>query len=600
MDFDHNAPDIHQAADALDQLAHAALARVNAGLSPVSLARAWTDWLLNLAVSPGTQARLGTEAQTLGVAWLHASLRAAAPRLLPAAPDADGPDAQTDRPLKAPQPQDPRFDDPAWNHWPWSAMASASQSWERWWDSAAELRGMEPHSREQLRFFSRQWLDMVSPGNCLLSNPQALRKAADTRGQSLVEGLGHAVDEWRLRHGLPPLQPGREVLAPGQGLAMTPGRVVLRNDLIELIQYQPVTPQVLAEPVLIVPSCIMKFYILDLSPHNSMVRWLVAQGHTVYIVSWRNPDQNDALLTLDDYVRLGVLDALDHVHRATQRPVHLAGYCLGGTFSAIAAAALTRRVVTDNPQPPLASLTLMAAETDFSEPGEMGVLIDTAQVEMLEDMMAEQGFLSGRQMAGSFQFLHSRELVWSQRTRSVLLGEPPYSNDLMVWNADVTRLPAVMHSQYLRHMYLGNDLAEGRYTFEGQVVSLHDISVPLFAVGTVKDHVSPWRSVFKIHQLVDSDVTFVLTSGGHNAGIVSEPGHAGRHYQMQTTTPAGHRPAPDEWVATAAHRQGSWWEAWSSWMQGHGSDGRIDARQPPADPALGAAPGHYVMQRHGD
>ena len=219
---------------------------------------------------------------------------------------------------------------------------------------------------------------------------------------------------------------------------------------------------------------------------------------------------------------------------------------------------------------------------------------------MLEDMMAEQGFLSGQQMAGSFQFLHSRELVWSQRTRSVLLGEPPYSNDLMTWNADVTRLPAVMHSQYLRHMYLGNDLAVGRYAFKGDAVSLHDISVPLFAIGTVKDHVSPWRSVFKLHQLVDSDVTFVLTSGGHNAGIVSEPGHAGRHYQIQTTAKADRRPTPNEWAATAARCESSWWEAWSDWMQGNGADTMVDARQPPADSSLGAAPGQYVMLRYGD
>lgn len=600
MPSENSSLRLHQAADALDQLAHAALARVHVGLSPVSLARAWTDWALNLAVSPGTQARLGTEAQTIGLAWLNDSLRAAVTRLQPMAPIAHGPDADTDVPNSAQPPKDPRFDDSAWNQWPWSAMASANQSWERWWQSAAELRGMERHSREQLRFFSRQWLDMVSPGNGLLSNPQALQKAADTRGQSLVVGMGHAVDEWRLRHGLTPLQPSSEVLAPGQGLAMSPGQVVLRNDLIELIQYQPVTMQVNAEPVLIVPSCIMKFYILDLSPHNSMVRWLVAQGHTVYIVSWRNPDENDALLSLDDYVRMGVLDALDHVRSATQQQVHLAGYCLGGTFTAIAAAALAPPEASTSSPSPLASLTLMAAETDFSEPGEMGVLIDAAQVEMLEDLMAEQGFLSGRQMAGSFQFLHSRELVWSQRTRSVLLGEPPYSNDLMVWNADVTRLPAVMHSQYLRHMYLGNDLAEGRYTFEGQAISLRDITVPLFAVGTAKDHVSPWRSVFKVHQLVDADVTFVLTNGGHNAGIVSEPGHAGRHYQMQTTAQVDKQPSPDQWVATAAHRQGSWWEAWSGWMQGHGSGEMVDARQPPVEPALGAAPGRYVMLRHGD
>jgi polyhydroxyalkanoate synthase len=596
----HN-PELHHAAAALDQLAHAALARINVGLSPVSLGRAWNDWLLNLAVSPGTQARLATEAQTLGLSWLADSLRAAAaPRLQPKGSTGEEHEPQTDALRPDGAPADPRFGDASWNQWPWSAMASANAAWEQWTKSAVALRGMEPHSREQLQFLGRQWLDMVSPSNGLLSNPQALHKAIDTRGQSLVTGLGHAMDEWRQRHGLKPHHVEPEVLAPGQGLAMTPGQVVFRNDLIELIQYNAVTAQVHAEPVLIIPSCIMKYYILDLSSHNSMVRWLVGQGHTVYIVSWRNPDENDALLTLDDYVHLGVLEALAHVHATLQQPVHLAGYCLGGTFAAMAAAALDRASAPESAVPRLASLTLMAAEADFSEPGEMGVLIDTAQVEMLEDMMAEQGFLSGRQMAGSFQFLHSRELVWSQRTRTVLLGEAPYSNDLMAWNADVTRLPAVMHSQYLRHMYLGNDLAEGRCTFEGEVLSLKDISAPVFAIGTVKDHVSPWRSVFKLHQLLDSDVTFVLTNGGHNAGIVSEPGHAGRHYQMHTTARNDKRPTPDDWAATAAPCQGSWWEAWSGWMQQHGSGGKVDARQPPVDPALGAAPGRYVRVRYAD
>jgi polyhydroxyalkanoate synthase len=568
--------DMHEAAAAFDQLAHATLARVSGGVSPVSLARAWTDWALNLGVSPGSQARLCTEAQMLALAWAQGAR---------GAQDAT----------------DPRFADPAWSHWPWSAMVSASQACEQWWAQAADLRGMEPHSREQLQFFAKQWLDMVSPGNHLLSNPQALKKAVDSRGQSLLAGLGHAADQWRQRVGLAPKHTTTSELAPGQGLAMTPGQVVLRNDLIELIQYQPVTTEVFAQPVLIVPSCIMKFYILDLSPHNSMVRWLVSQGHTVYIISWRNPDSDDALLTLDDYVRQGVLSALGHVHQATQQPVHLAGYCLGGTFTSIAAAAMAGHEDEAGTAPALASLTLMAAETDFSEPGELGILIDSAQVDMLEDMMAQQGYLSGRQMAGSFQFLHSRELVWSQRTRSLLMGEPTYSNDLMVWNADVTRLPAVMHSQYLRHMYLGNDLAGGRYTFENHVVSLPDIRVPVFAVGTGKDHVSPWRSVFKIHQQVDADVTFALTNGGHNAGILSEPGHAGRHYQLHTTARSAGRPTPDHWAATAPHHQGSWWEAWSNWLQGHGpNQGVVEAREAPVDPELGPAPGRYVMQRYAD
>jgi polyhydroxyalkanoate synthase subunit PhaC len=580
-----NNTELNQAAAALDQVAHAALARASKGLSPASLGKAWTDWVFNLAISPGTQMRITTTAQQLLTDWIKQSVRAAQPGR-DEAPAAESPTAEA-------LTQDARFADPAWQTFPWSAWAGANKACELWWQDATRLRGIDPHAQEQLQFFARQWLDMVSPSNTLLTNPQALERAARTGSNSLVEGMKHAADDWRVEHHLPPRHRTGSALGPGTGLAMTPGQVVLRNDLIELIQYAPTTAAVQAEPVLIVPSCIMKFYILDLSPHNSMVRWLVGQGHTVYIVSWRNPDQHDALLDMDDYVRMGVLDPLHHVHDATQAPVHLSGYCLGGTFVSIAAASLG-----DTEQ--LASVTLMAAETDFSEPGEMGVLIDSAQVDMLEDLMAEQGFLSGRQMAGSFQFLHSRELVWSQRTHTVLLGEAPHSNDLMEWNADVTRLPAVMHSQYLNRMYLGNDLAQGRFHFENRRVALHDIRAPMFVVGTERDHVSPWRSVFKIHQLVGGDVCFVLTNGGHNAGIVSEPGHAGRHYQMQTTTHTQARPMPDAWTRNAPRLEGSWWEAWSRWLNEQGSGSTVAARQPPADAGLGTAPGGYVMVRYDD
>jgi polyhydroxyalkanoate synthase subunit PhaC len=309
---------------------------------------------------------------------------------------------------------------------------------------------------------------------------------------------------------------------------------------------------------------------------------------------------------MDDYVNEGILASMDHVHQATGENVHLMGYCLGGTFAAMATAALEHAHGTRNGKDHngdghgLASLTLLAAETDFREPGEMGVLIDEAQVRMLEDMMAETGFLTGRQMAGSFQFLHSRELVWSSRTRRWLLGEDDVPNDLMMWNADVTRLPAAMHSQYLRQCFLHNDLASGNFALSGHAISLRDIHLPVFAVGTVKDHVAPWRSVYKLHRLFSSPVTFVLTNGGHNAGIVSEPGHAGRHYQQLTLEVDEPRLSPDEWVQQAPQHEGSWWLAWSEWMVQHGSGRKVKARMPAHDDELGAAPGRYVMVRYGD
>ena len=282
--------------------------------------------------------------------------------------------------------------------------------------------------------------------------------------------------------------------------------------------------------------------------------------------------------------------------------MHACGYCLGGTLLAIGAAALARpqRVQRAELLAPLASVSLLAAETDFSEPGEMGVLIDESQVAMLEDLMAERGFLSGRQMAGSFQFLHSRELVWSAQTRELLLGERLRPNDLMAWNADVTRMPAAMHSEYLRRCYLRNELAEYRYPVEGQPVSLADIRLPVFAVGTEKDHVSPWRSVYKLHRLTHTELCFVLTNGGHNAGIVSEPGHAKRHYAMHTRRPGDPVRDPDSWLAHARRHEGSWWTAWHAWLLAHGSHAQVPARAIDAATALADAPGGYVQVRYND
>ena len=598
----------HQRADDsaqhLDRLATAAMARFWHGISPISLALAYTDWALHLWSSPGSQARLWGKAVQHGADWWADASRVAW-RPWGLGPAGLSPGEPKSSAFQAVE-QDPRFTAEEWQQWPWIGWAAASEAWEAWWQGASALRGMQPHSREQMAFYGRQLIDLWSPSNWLISNPQAMHAAWTSGGQTLLKGWGQALREWRMEPAAEPAPVAS--LGPGRGLAMTPGQVVFRNALIELLQYAPATAQVQAEPVLIAPSCIMKYYILDLSPHNSLVRWLVAQGHTVYIVSWRNPDQSDALLGMDDYVRDGVLAALDHVHSATGEPVHLMGYCLGGTFAAIAAAALgggdaqVGRPARDGGEGtgPLATLSLLAAETDFTEPGEMGVLIDEAQVRLLEDMMAEQGFLTGKQMAGSFQFLHSRELVWSSLTRRWLLGEDEVPNDLMVWNADVTRLPAVMHSQYLRSCFLNNDLAEGRLLFQGQPVSLRDIRVPVFAVGTVKDHVAPWRSVYKVHRLVAGEVTFVLTNGGHNAGIVSEPGHPRRFYQLFTTPPREPWRSADEWQALAPRHEGSWWPAWSAWLVSHGQGRAVTARQPVPDAALGPAPGRYVMVRYGD
>ncbi|MDH4290614.1 MAG: alpha/beta fold hydrolase, partial [Aquincola sp.] len=428
---------------------------------------------------------------------------------------------------------------------------------------------------------------------------------ADSWGAHLMKGAKHW---WSDLTGIPTEEDIAEArrFEVGRNLAITPGKVVYRNRLVELIRYAPQTRAVHPEPLFVVPSWIMKYYILDLQPHNSLVRYLVQQGHTVYMLSWLNPDAGDRDLTMDDYLRLGVLDALARIgalHGKSQA-VHAMGYCLGGTLLAIAAAALGRdggrkALAAADRLPPIASLTLLAAQTDFSEPGELGLFIDESQIGYLDAITTGQGYLTGKQMAGSFQFLHSRDLVWTRRMREYLMGEREQRTDLMAWNADTTRMPARMHHEYLTALYLRNALATSSYRVEGRAVSLADIRWPVFMVGTERDHISPWRSVYKLHHLCDAEITFVLTSGGHNAGIISEPGHAGRTYRIASRPAQGAWVDANHWLERAPVCEGSWWPAWHEWLAARSSP-LHKARPIPVGAALCDAPGRYVMQRYED
>ena len=575
----HKPSTAAEAAAALDRQSRSALGSITGGLSPISLGLAMADWAWHLAAAPGTASRLTTEG---AVAWADAMRQTLTCRGVPSG--------------------DLRYVHEGWSQWPFCAYANTHHTAENWWREATRLRGMDHHHQDVVQLLSRQWLDMLAPSNWPWTNPQVIETTLQTRGGNVMRGFSHAMDDWRQVHGLCPQQNlDLPLYRPGHEVACTPGAVVFKNHLVELIQYAPSTTEVQREPIFIVPSWIMKYYILDLSPHNSMVRYLVEQGHTVFMLSWRNPDEHDALLDMKDYLRLGVFEPLAEITERTGGvPIHTMGYCLGGTLLSMGAAALVRPdgVHTD-PIAPLASMTLLAAQLDFGDPGELGVLLDESQVALLEDMMAERGFLAGQQMAGSFQFLRARDLVWSARMHEYLLGEPEVPNDLMSWNADVTRMPAVMHSNYLHSFYLHNDLAEGRYEVGGEPVSLADLRLPVFAVGTIKDHVTPWRSAFKVKRLVRGDVTFVLTSGGHNAGVVSEPGHAGRYYQMMKTPAGDLRLSPDAFQRQASHVDGSWWPAWNHWLLAHSSK-RVPARKILAEDVLVAAPGRYVMVRYLD
>ena len=567
----------------LDHAKEALIARATGGLSPAALSLAFADWFVHLLVAPGKQMELAAlatrNAAQLFEYWQGALLGIAAP------------------PVTQVLPGDDRFRAAAWQIEPFHLWQQAFLLTEQWWSAATHgMPGTTRHHEDVVSFGARQWLDLFAPANFALTNPEVLQRTMATGGINLAQGAYHAFeDASRIAAGKPPV--GTERFQVGVDLAATPGSVVFRNHLIELIQYRPTTEKVAAEPVLIVPAWIMKYYILDLSPHNSLIRYLVDQGHTVFCISWRNVDEDDRDLGFDDYRNLGVMAALDAVSRIVpDQKIHATGYCLGGTLLAVAAAAMAN-VHGER----LASVTLFAAQTDFTEPGELQLFIDESQVYFLESMMWERGYLGANQMTGSFRLLQSNDLIWSRVVHDYLLGERSPMIDLMAWNADPTRMPYRMHSEYLRKLFLDNDLACARYEVDGHPISLRNIRAPMFVVGTERDHIAPWRSVYKIHYLSDTDVTFVLTGGGHNAGIVSEPGHPHRQFRIKTTAAADMSIGPDEWVAAAEQRDGSWWSTWNDWLNAHSSSTRVAppriGLQDADTPILADAPGTYVFQK---
>ena len=519
----------------------AALGQLTGGMSPQAFGGAWWNVLSRLALAPGRQAQIAQTAIQQAIALAQFTGGALKPQGEPVAPQAAG------------TPYANRFADPAWAKFPFNVLAQS-------FITAAELAreavngvpGTDAAAENVVGFTVREGLELLAPDNYLPTNPQLLHQTRAESGRNLVRGVKYlAEDVQRMLKGLGPV--GVENYQVGEQIAASKGKVILRNSLMELIQYSPATPKVYAEPVLIVPAWIMKYYILDLSPKNSLVKYLTDLGHTVFMISWKNPTAADRDVTMDDYLSLGVLTALDAINKVVpKRKVHGVGYCIGGTLLAIAAAAMAQKE-----DDRLATVTMFAAQTDFSEPGELSVFISPAQLAMLEALMWKKGVLESRQMGGAFQMLRTYDLLWSPSVATYLKGERTGVNDLMSWNADGTRMAYRMHTDYLHQLYLNNDLAEGRYVALGETLDLAAVDVPMFVVGTETDHVAPWKSVYKVGKLVRSkDYTFCLTSGGHNAGIISGPVHPKRRHRVLTMKAGARLPSPAQYMKTGRARAG--------------------------------------------
>ena len=453
--------------------------------------------------------------------------------------------------------------------------------------AVANVDGMSPESEKKVAFFTRQYVDALSPSNFALTNPQVLRETLASGGQNLLKGLNNLLSDME-KGGIS--MTDEKAFKLGQNVATTPGKVVYQNDLMQLIQFEPTTGEAYKTPLVIVPPWINKYYILDLRASNSFIKWALDQGHTVFVVSWVNPDARLAQMGFEDYMKQGPLAALEAVEKATgERKVNFIGYCLGGTLLGATLAYLSA-----TGEDRVNSATFFVSLLDFSAPGELGVFIDEAQVDSLEKKMNERGYLEGSEMASTFNLLRANDLVWSFVINNYLMGKDPFPFDLLYWNSDATRMPARMHSYYLRNMYLKNLLGvPGGITLEGVPIDLSKVTVPSYFISTAEDHIAPWKTTYLGSRYLGGDVRFVLGGSGHIAGIVNPPAAKKYHYW----TNDAHPDSPDDWFATATQHPGSWWEDWQVWMDARNGGEKISARKP--ENPIEDAPGSYVMLRLG-
>jgi polyhydroxyalkanoate synthase subunit PhaC len=461
-------------------------------------------------------------------------------------------------------------------------------------DTVSSVEGLPAESKKKVDFFTRQYIDALSPSNFALTNPQVLRETLNTGGTNLVKGLKNLLEDLDEGDGqLRIKMTDVNAFKVGGNVATTPGKVIYQNELMQLIQYQPLTDTVFRRPLLIIPPWINKFYILDLREKNSFIRWATSQGHTVFVISWVNPDANLAHKDFEHYMFEGPLAALDAMEQATgEREANVIGYCLGGT---LLGATLAYMAAKGDDRFKVA--TFFVSLLDFSIPGELGVFIDEQQIENLERRMNERGYLEGSEMAATFNMLRANDLIWSFVINNYLLGKEPFPFDLLYWNDDSTRMPAAMHSFYLRSMYLKNALKDpGGITLAGVPIDLRKVKLPSYFISTVEDHIAPWKSTYLGARVLSGPVRFVLGGSGHIAGIVNPP--AANKYWYWANEKAL-PPRPETWQASAARHEGSWWNDWQAWIAAQNGDDRVAAREPGQGklPPIEDAPGSYVNVR---
>lgn len=448
-----------------------------------------------------------------------------------------------------------------------------------------DVDGMTPHNARTVDFYTKQWLDALSPSNFFLTNPEVLRTTAESQGENLVKGLENL---WRdMEDGRISMSDGSPFVL-GETIAATPGKVVFKNELMELIQYAPTTAQVFETPLLMVPAWINKYYVLDLSPENSLVKWLVSQGHTVFMISWVNPDATYKDTRFDDYMNKGVIEALNQIEKITkQKSINTLGYCLGGTLLATTTAYLNATKQAGR----IKSATYLTTLTDFADAGELEVFIDEEQIEELEYRMNRKGYLDGHDMAMTFNLLRANDLIWSFVVQNYLLGKTPFPFDMLYWNSDATRLPAAMHSFYMRNMYLHNRLKDpGGIIVNRIAIDLHQVKTPTYMLSTQDDHIAPWKSTYAATQIFKGPVRFVLAGSGHVAGVINPPAKNKYSYRTAAATPKH----ADDFYRVSTEQKGSWWTDWQRWAKTHAGR-KVPARK--LKEALPAAPGDYVHIR---